>query len=723
MKEAEKKEFLYRLTSEIQKDVEELESLINKYGSFNVIANSIARNSAQQQKSFRTGSDEPLPVVPEYVALICLKSPYHVGIGEFTNAQQVPADLYKIDQLAAAIVMKYSLVNHGRYDLYNEEGKFSELNFFAQNMTSEELMVRNDSFESHHWDLLEDLYTQYDEYFTEKLGFTVSNAIWICTAIADFLSDKIYTSATRGIENAKEMFEEIRLWKYKNKRPKNFYPDEYLEAFKHTDDNQIKRHFQASMMTYEMVMLGDNLSFTANDIASMDDGDLDINVIEAFLQKLSITFGSVNPDFSKPELIHPLKTTPLITHSGKYICPSVSLLDYSLDKLFADQLFQDNTKREKYKENRHEYLLHKGMEYLCDVLKPDISHTNLLYENGEGEMDGIIICDNHVLFIEAKGHRITDRAKKGYIDRIEHHIDEIVKASHSQAIRSYNHLFGKKDVVFKTKKGKKVIIDGSKFQNAYFISLTIESLRAVSCNLKIGNSLGLFTKDTFPWLVCLYDLRVVCEHMEGPSYLLQYLHRRKEFFKLQKFLINDELDILGYYLKQNLRFDQWEKDDRYKKSTVIHLTTLMSEFNQYYFYQQGITKKPVEIMKHYSAHPIKSLIKVLETCGLENRLQACIQILELGTKTKKEFIEKIRVLKKWFKKDSMNHDFRIVGDDLDGSTWMLSYWVAPPTEMMDDFFSKFVADTQKKYPHDSYIAILDSSSEKYEIRKIIQLKK
>lgn len=718
----EQQEFLDRLMKEIQEDVKKIETLVGRYGSFNVIANSIARNGVQLQNSVHKGTQEPLPVTPEYVALICLKSPYSLGIGEFTNAPGAPKDFHEIDQLATRIVTKYSLVNHGKYEAYDKEGNFSDVKFFAQSMTSEELMVRNDSFESHHWDLLEDLYSRYDDYFMEKFGFTVNNAIWICTAIADYMSEQIYASAKKARDSSQQMFEEIKAWKYRGKKPKNFYTDEHLASYKNADDSELKWHFEKAMMTYEMVMMGHNLSFTASDIAEMEE-DSDEKIIEAFLSRMSIKFGAVDPDFSKPELIHPLKATPLIKHDDRYICPSLSLLDYSLDRLFADELFRDNKKREKYKENRHEYLLEKGMEYLCGVLQPEIFHTNLRYENDEGEMDGIIICDNNVLFIEAKGHRITDRAKNGYIDRIEHHIDEIVSASHSQALRSYNYLFGKKDVVFKRKNGQKVIIDGSKFRHAYFISLTIESLRAVSCNLKIGNSLGLFTKETFPWLVCLYDLRVVCEHMEGPAYLLQYMHRRKEFFKLQKFLINDEIDLLGYYLKQNLRFDQWEKDERYQRSTIIHLTTMMPEFNSYYFYEQGITKKPVQKMKHYTAHAIKSLVAELEKSNLSNRLQAGIQLLELGTTTKKEFVQYIEKLKKKYKQDSVNHDFRITGDDIDKSTWMVSYWIAPPTSQMDGFFTAFVHDTFLKEPHDSYIAILDSGKEKYEIRQIIYLNK
>ena len=250
----------------------------------------------------------------------------------------------------------------------------------------------------------------------------------------------------------------------------------------------------------------------------------------------------------------------------------------------------------------------------------------------------------------------------------------------------------------------------------------MEDVSAISCNLKGNNSIYSFEKDSFPWIVSLYDLRAVCEHMEGPSYFIQYLHRRKEFFKLKKFHLGDELDILGYYLKRNLRFDDLIPG-QVAQAGYIHLDSYLEEFNQYYLFKEGKVQKPYPKMVHYSIQPIKNLVKNLEECGLSYGKDAGAHILELGSKTKKDFIEYIKKIKTKFKKDDSNHDFRIYGDDVNNHTWMISYWVGPNNPTFLKNFESWIEEKFKKEPTSRYTAILDTGKEKYDIVRIIDLQR
>lgn len=290
----------------------------------------------------------------------------------------------------------------------NKDGELSELEHLAQTISSEELLVRNPTFESFHWDLLEELYDKYEGFFKNELGFTVKEAIRICLTIGDYIEESFLESVDRCKKSIAEMTDEIMAYKYRKKIPKNFYPPEILERFKSWPDQYIKKDFEESMMTYQMVTMGDTLSFTAQEIAEME--ILDVVSVEKFLDRLSLNFGDINPDFSKPEIIHPLKDRPLIKHNGKYLSPSISLLDFSLDKLFYDSVNKNFKYGKKHKDHRHAYLLEKGLGYLSETLKTDKVYKNLSYPNGE--MDGLIFCGDNILFIEAKAHKFSDRAKK-----------------------------------------------------------------------------------------------------------------------------------------------------------------------------------------------------------------------------------------------------------------------------------------------------------------------
>lgn len=713
-------EMLERLKKEIDEDIQKLENIITEYGSFNVIGNTIARLFTETHYNNAHDKAEPSPVVPEYIALICLKFPYSLGINEFVRTRNVAEDMYNMGELAKSIIGKYTYVHNYKYEIFNKDGSINDMEYFAQTISADELLVRNETFESYHWDLLEELYLQFDDDCLEILGFTINDAIRICMTIADYLGEKIQKSLVDAKTKSQQMYDEVRAYKYRKVIPKQFYPQEMLDSYAKWDDEHLRMDFMQSMFTYQMVMYGHNLSFTAKDIIAME--DIDESVVDKFLSALSLSFGDVNPDFSKPEIMHPLKDKPLIKHEDRYICPSTSLLDYSLDRLFHQKIMLGDPKKSGKRLNkRHDYLVEKGVELFRKTLRTDQYYLNLKYPGGE--MDGLVICDNNVFFIEGKSHALSDRARKGFIDRLETHTEAIVKESHDQALRSFNYLFGKPDVAFTDSTGKSIVIDGTKFKQAYFISLTIENLKSISCNLKVGNTLGLFTAGTFPWLINLYDLITVCDYMEGPAYFIQYIHRRKEFFKLKKFIIQDEVDLLGYYLHQNLRFDSLMKEEYYEASGLVLLDTYLDRFNQYQFYKEGQIKKEVRKMVYNAPAVVKTLVKTLEDCGLPNSIDAAVQVLEFGSRTKKQLMDYLAKTRKRLTKDNQDHDFRIMGDDTDGKTWMFSYLLSLDVEGLEKFFDKFVADKFREQPHDTYFALLDTGKTKYNFKKITYLKR
>ena len=708
-------QFAEKLQNELDDCVNKLQAKITMYGSFNIIANTTARNH------FRLNGqkdDEPRtkPTIPEYVALVCLKYPFSLGTGEFTQTRSIPEDLYEINSLASKIIDNYTFLHLQKYRVSNVQGGFLDFQRIAQSMSTDELLVRNQTFESFHWDLVEEVFGKYDEILKGNFGLTTKEAIRLCLTIHDYVIESFEESLERFKVNSTQMYDEIIAYKLRNKIPKNFYPPEYLERYKLMKDNDIKAECQESMMTYEMVIMGDTLSFTAKEIAEME--GLELNSVAKFLNILSLKFGDIMPDFTQPEIVHPLKDKPLIQNDDRFICPSISLLDYSLDRIFSESLLNEKKHKEKYKHWRHEYLLKKGMQYIEDVLKPDEVYTNLTYPNGE--MDGLILCDTNIFFLEAKGHKISDRAKKGFIDRIEKDIKTVIEGSYKQAIRTYEYLFGKKDIEFKDERGKKVVINAQKYTNAYFITLTLDDFSAISCNLKVNNSFGLFSKETFPWIVSLYNLRAVCDHMEGPAYFIQYLHRRKEFFKYEKFSIQDELDLLWYYLKQNLRFDEMIKKI-YDNRSLIHLESCSDTFDRYYSYLEGKTKREIPKMVHYTAQPIKTLVKVLADSKMPFSIDAGVQLLELGTHTKKEFAAYVGKLRKRHNKDSQNHDFRIAGTDVNEKSWMFSYWVGPNKPAFLNYFDEWINRKFLEEPTNTFIAILDVGKDDYEIAKILHL--
>ncbi|MBE9585713.1 hypothetical protein IM792_14750 [Mucilaginibacter sp. JRF] len=708
-----------RLINEINERVAKLEEKIRKYGSFTIIANAIYKfftvaSHEIQYKEFKVSA-----LLPEYLSLICLKFPFAYGINELRAAHDLPGDLQIIEDLCQEIIGLFTFLHNSEYKPFNDDGSISDMDYIAMAISNEELHVRNETFEEFHWERLETLYAPYAQYFKDKLGFNADEAIRLCLTIQDYLSEKSTEALIGRKDHVKEMLAEIKAFKYRNIPTKNFYPPEWLEYYKRIPDEQISMEIRMSMALSFISRLGHDLSFTAAEIAEMEGMDMD--TVTKFLEQFSLNFGEVETDFSVPTIFHPLKDKPLIQHEGRYICPSIFLMDYALDRLFAKTLYGNSKKKESYAKRRHDYLLEIAMGYLVNVLKPIHHYTNLTYPGGE--MDGIIFVDNNVFFVEAKAHQINDRAKKGYFDRIQGHLEELVKESHAQAIRSYKYLKGNTNAEFVDKSNKTVILDGSRFKKAYFISLSLEGIKAISTSLKVGNTLGLFSPDTFPWIVSLYDLKAVCEHMEGPAFLIHYIHRRREFFKMKTYLVDDELDLLAFYLKQNLRFDDIDVELKGRKG-YYKLESYHEKFNKYYDGKQGLLKKTIPQMKHFAIAQIKTLVKSLEEAGIENSIDTAVLILELGVSTQKILLQHIEKIKKRFREDGDNHDFRIVGDDVvDDNTFMLAYWVGHDSPDFFQFFYQNIANQYAKETVDEFFAVLDTGKNAYKFVKVHYLTK
>jgi len=78
-----------QLKKEIEEHITEIENKIREYGSFNVIANGIVRTQIASIQHYAKDTNEPSPIIPEYIALICLKFPHSIGIRGFTQARNV----------------------------------------------------------------------------------------------------------------------------------------------------------------------------------------------------------------------------------------------------------------------------------------------------------------------------------------------------------------------------------------------------------------------------------------------------------------------------------------------------------------------------------------------------------------------------------------------------------------------------------------------------------
>lgn len=686
-----------KIKNELPGKIQELERLMRKYDPFNVIANISLRQHIYPATNPNTPVGDQLPVIVEYVTLLYLKNPYYLSAGEIIHAQEMMPDIAQIMKLAEEIVFQNSLFLN-KTDNYDPD---DTLQHIVRSLATEEYFVRNPAIEEHHWSVFEGVFSPYDGYLKDKFGFNSLDGHDLCGCIQEFLIDRFGDLKKEYINIWTPMFEEIMAYRKKGKRPVNFYPDEMLAQLSAISEKQLKNHFIGFAEMRMMHFLGEKLSFTTDELAEYS--GVEIEVVDKFLQALSSQFSSVDPGFDRMAILHPLKDRPLIQNEGRYLCPSLSLLDWAVDRQFSTELVQ---KKPKFALTKHDYVLDKGMELLQKMLQNGTPYQQLKYDDGNnGELDGLMLYDNYAFFVEVKGNAVSDKAKGGNLNKIKDHIDDIIDHSHQQGMRAAR--FFKSAVVteYKNKKNQIVSISSEGIKHIFYISLSLDPISNIGNHIKAENSLNLFTNAPIPWVINLYDLMVIADFIEGPSFFIHFLIRRNQFFKMKKMKMTDELDILLYYLQEGLHFEDLEKDETINN---YEFQSQGSVINDYYFYIAGMSPRKVSKPQHYAIHTVKAMVQSIDPLlGLKERTDFTIELLSLSTKSQKAFAANLLKYKKLFKKDGLVHDLTL-GGTYQGQRWGLTYFMDSNTPENKAVFHEFCRKKAVDTGASRWVGIFDS---------------
>jgi hypothetical protein len=258
-------DILNTISTELRADIDIIKEKIREYGSFTVIANSIISNQFKPRLKGREVNETP--AIPEYITLLCLQWRFSLGDAEFTNPRAIGSDMRLLNEIAEKIYDKFLFVHFSKLQRVNSQGAMQDIPRMAQFISSFELTVRNPTFESFHWDVVEELYQRFNDLIEEAIGVPVTDAINICLAIRDLMKERLEQSLKRCRDGVEIKYKELLAFKNRGKMPSNFYPQEILDQVKRMPDIAIRQEIEDLSITYELVMLGHTMSFESKDIA------------------------------------------------------------------------------------------------------------------------------------------------------------------------------------------------------------------------------------------------------------------------------------------------------------------------------------------------------------------------------------------------------------------------------------------------------------------------
>ncbi|WP_327096076.1 hypothetical protein OIE68_40055 [Nocardia vinacea] len=258
----------------------------------------------------------------------------------------------------------------------------------------------------------------------------------------------------------------------------------------------------------------------------------------------------------------PLRMRPLLrAEDGSYALAHDALFIHAIRERVEAELKSDNAAWNAYQKHRGEYLEASCLQLLAAHLPGYTVHSGFDYLVPENdaeqnpqdftkkvEGDGLLILDDVACVVEAKAVAMRAPSRTGRSGPLWHDLRRMVTDAAEQGHRMRERIL--------TDGGLRLVdgtwLDLSYIREVHTVAVTLDDLSGIATITHELIDAGLLTDENLPWVVSVYDLRVISELIERPSELLLYVRRRTEVELTKRLRAADELDYFVHFLDAQL---------------------------------------------------------------------------------------------------------------------------------------------------------------------------
>ncbi len=521
--------------------------------------------------------------------------------------------------------------------------QFSEKEMILARAKIESLHVRGDAYPHQFFAFAEALYCPHDVWFREHLGFTIAEAINLTRAIEKECGERFNKSAQRARTEAHRQASELVANNIATEDQRSDLINRIACAL----------HFgQAESL----------LAFTKDELCEFS--GIPAKTSERFLRRMSQEFGFRNPSFpnsftdsaTAPWDYNTLNERPIVTRNGKYWLFVGPLLRSALFTTFFFDFLADNSYWPTFKRERGIFLEKATANYLSRIFPAEMTILNPLYPNGEEMADVMVLHDHKIILIQCKSKVLTYRSRIGAdFEALRDDIKKAIANSFEQGIRARDYLEANDEAKFTTE-GKTFAIDMSQVNGLYLVSVTSMPFQTHAARLANTNSiLALFPHDDYPWSLSLGDLDVITQVLRSPAQFLHYLLRRRQVEKTSFQIHADEMDYLGFYLSQGLRFDA--KD--FEGMDSVSLSGFSDDLDQWVF-EKFERNQNIAHPRASSPNRFFEFLADVERTSDDYCTDCALALLDLSQMGRKQFMEMVAQTKERSLHDKKLHSFSAV---------------------------------------------------------------
>ena len=532
--------------------------------------------------------------------------------------------------------------------------------------------VRSLSYEWQERATLRELFGPFDSSLREKIGFTVDEALSLCTSLASLPRERVRDHAQAALTFADELRDAVRERRRGGPLPSDAGAPhvEELAALSAADANE-RIDTLAKVMAFAGA--GQHAAFTADQLAAH--AGVTPEAAQAFLDLYCVNFGNrADSALYSDDLpraiggeLEVMRVRPIV-HSGddRYLASSIESVFFSIRDVLTDALKSDQKTWQRFRRRRGERLEERAIEALRRSLVADWAETSVKYElpsvDGtgveQGEADGVLRAGTVLVLVEAKSGALAPSARRAAPERLETGLTELVTEAHHQLERARRALADGEASKVIDRAGKPLKLDLDGVTRVVRVAVTLEELSAVVPAAWQLQDAGLLPAEArAPWIVDIHSLETICDLVERPAQLVHYVMRRQRSNR-QRIWAMDELDFFMKYLDDGLFFD-----DQDLSGAFMQLNSHTDPLDAYLYGERGLspqTRRPRQKLNRAT----RDLLDAIAATESPGAIEAQVMILETSRATRERIAAGVDQLARRSKRDGQPHDMTLVfGDD------------------------------------------------------------